>query len=128
LLPVSVAMARFVCLVAAIVAVCAGCGADTATQERQPDPARQVGRSTEAPAAATEVPENSVDRGIRRNLGLAIARDAELQNRAISFSVTNGDVSVTGIVRTEEERTRINELAMAVEGVKSVANALQVAE
>ena len=49
-------------------------------------------------------------------------------NRDISFIVTNGDVSVTGIVRTEEERTRINDLAMNIDGVKSVANALRVAE
>ena len=52
----------------------------------------------------------------------------DLKGRDISFIVTNGDVSVTGMVRTEEERKRINDLAMNIGGVKSVANALLVAE
>jgi osmotically-inducible protein OsmY len=80
-----------------------------------------------APATVT-VPDNPADRGIRRGLSLALARDAGLQNREISFIVANGDVSVTGIVRTEEERRKINDLAMSIDGVKSVANALRVAE
>ena len=45
-----------------------------------------------------------------------------------SLLVTNGDVSVTGTVRTEEERRKINDLAMDIGGVKSVANALRVGE
>jgi osmotically-inducible protein OsmY len=118
-------MARLLGVIAVAAAVCAGCGANTATQERQSDPPKQAERVAEAPIA---VPDNPVDRGIWRDLGLAIARDADLHKRVIRFSVTNGDVSVTGIVRTEEERTRINDLAMAIDGVKSVANALQVAE
>jgi osmotically-inducible protein OsmY len=35
---------------------------------------------------------------------------------------------VTGTVRTETERTKINDLAMNIGGVKSVANALVVGE
>lgn len=79
-------------------------------------------------AAATLVPENAGDRRIRRNLDTAIARDTELQTRAISFIVTNGDVSVIGTVRTEKERRKINGLAFDIGGVKSVANALRVTE
>jgi hypothetical protein len=119
-------MARLVYLVAVAATVGIGCGANTATQERQPDPPKEAVHVPEPPAIA--VPENPGDRGIWRDLGLAIARDADLHNRAIRFSVTNGDVSVTGIVRTEEERARINDLAMAIDGVKSVANALRVEE
>jgi osmotically-inducible protein OsmY len=118
-------MARLLSVVAAAAILFPGCGANTATQEREPDPPRQAERVAEAPVA---VPDNPVDRGIWRDLGLAISRDPDLHNRAIRFTVTNGDVSATGIVRTEAERTRINDLAMAIEGVKSVANALQVAE
>ncbi|MEO5739137.1 MAG: BON domain-containing protein [Vicinamibacterales bacterium] len=66
--------------------------------------------------------------GIRRDLTLAIARDVDLADRGITFIVANGDVSVTGIVRTEDERKKMNDLAMNVDGVKSVANALRVAE
>jgi osmotically-inducible protein OsmY len=41
--------------------------------------------------------------------------------------VSNSDVSITGVVKTEEDRARINDLAMGIAGVKSVANALRVA-
>jgi osmotically-inducible protein OsmY len=104
-----------------------GCRADTATQERQPDTTIRVKAAT-APSTAISVPQNPLDMGIRRSLNLAIARDTELRNRQISFIVANGDVSVTGTVRTEEERRKINDLAMNVGGVKSVANALLIAE
>lgn len=74
------------------------------------------------------VPRNPADLGIRRELNLAISRDAELRGREISYIVANGDVSVTGTVRTEEERRKMNDLAMNIVGVKSIANALRVAE
>jgi osmotically-inducible protein OsmY len=119
-------MARLFFLVVAIGVASAGCSANTATQERQATPPLQA-EAAPAPAAAT-VPDNPADRGIRRDLTQAIARDAGLHRREITFVVTNGDVSVTGIVHTEEERRKINELAMQIDGVKSVANALRVAE
>ena len=57
-----------------------------------------------------------------------IAQDPDLRAREIKFVVANGDVSVIGLVESEDERTRINDLAMRIAGVKSVANALRVAE
>jgi hypothetical protein len=105
-------------------AVCIGCSADTATEERRPIPAR-----TDLPLAApreTSAPPNEPDRGIYRELESAIAQDAELRKREITFRVANGDITVTGTVQTEEERRRINDLAMNIDGVKSVANALHV--
>ena len=90
------------------------------------NPHTRRGRTTAS--AAISVPQNPADRNIRRDLNLAIARDTDLRNRHISFIVTNGDVSVTGTVRTEKERRKINDLAMNIGGVKSVANALLVAE
>ena len=74
------------------------------------------------------VPENPGDRLIRRDLNLAISHDPSLKDRQISFLVSNGDVSVTGIVKDEGERKKINDLAMSITGVKSVANALRVSE
>lgn len=125
-------MAHLFFLMAAV-AVIAGCSASTATQERRERQETQANppilAEAVAPAPVTvAVPDNPVDRGIRGDLALAIAHDVHLQNREISFIVVNGDVSVTGIVRTEEERRKINELAMRIDGVKSVANALRVAE
>ena len=78
--------------------------------------------------APVAVPDNPIDKAIRRDLNLAISRDGDLKNRRISFIVANGDVSVSGTVGTEEERRRMNDLAMNVPGVKSVANALLIAE
>ena len=73
-------------------------------------------------------PQNPADRGVARDLMTAIENDVDLGKRDITFIVSNGDVSVSGIVRTEEERTKINDLAMNIGGVKSVANAVRVAE
>jgi osmotically-inducible protein OsmY len=114
----------------AVIAMSAGCSADTATQTRedsQTTPPMQA-EAVAPPPATVRVPDNPADQGIRRDLALAIARDAHLQNREIGFVVANGDVTVTGIVGTEEERRKINELAMSIDGVKSIANALRVEE
>jgi osmotically-inducible protein OsmY len=124
-------MVRLSFLLALVVGACTGCGASTATQDRQQDWPPDVVSRTESRAerhAATAVPENPSDRGIRRDLNLAISHDADLKDREISFIVANGDVSVSGTVRTEEERKRINNLAMNIGGVKSVANAVLIAE
>jgi osmotically-inducible protein OsmY len=79
-------------------------------------------------SAAISVPQNPADMNIRRDLTLAIARNTDLRNRLIRFIVINGDIKVTGNVRTETERRKINDLAMNIGEVKSVANALLVAE
>ena len=72
------------------------------------------------------VPYNPDDRHVRRHLNRAIADDPGLREREISFVVRRGDLNVTGTVRTEAERRRINDLAMGIDGVRSVANALRV--
>jgi osmotically-inducible protein OsmY len=84
---------------------------------RAEQPAKSIDLST---------PETAMDRGIREELRSAIEQDPALKDCEISFSVDNGDVTVTGNVRSETERRRMNDLAMHVSGVKSVANALRV--
>ena len=74
------------------------------------------------------VPAIPADISIRRHLNASISRDAALKTCEISFIVTNGDVNVTGTVRTEAERRKMNDLAMSIDGVKSVANALRIVE
>jgi hypothetical protein len=124
-------MARVSFVLAAVVVLSVACGANTATQEpvqeTRATPAPPPETPSEVPATVV-VPENPVDRTIRRDLNLAIAHDAALKNRDISFIVSNGDVSVTGTVQTEDERRKINDLAMNIDGVKSVANGLRVPE
>jgi len=121
------ALLLFVAGTGIAVAVSLGCGANTASQERQPDTPIRAKAITRA-ASAISVPQSPTDMGIRRDLNVAIARDSDLRNRRINFIVANGDVSVTGTVRTENERRKINDLAMNIGGVKSVANALLIAE
>jgi hyperosmotically inducible protein len=119
---------RFVTITAFAASV--GCGADTATQpydvSRQTQAQHRVEPAAES-SAVVAVPQSPADRNIRRELNLAIARDPDLKAGEISFIVTNGDVNVTGVVQTEAAREKINELALGIPGVKSVANGLRVA-
>ena len=106
-----------------------GCRADTATQEQPRPPRAQLGTSGTEPSdspRANVVPESPADRDIRKQLSLALGRDSDLRDREISFIVNNGDINVTGTVRSEPERQRINDLAMGIPGVKSIANGLRV--
>jgi osmotically-inducible protein OsmY len=121
-------MALLLIVFATVVAVSGACGTNAGIPER-PQKTPVAANVMRVPAgAAILVPENPADRSIRRDLDIAIAGDAELQHRDISFIVANGDVSVIGTVRTEEERRKINGLAFDIGSVKSVANALRVAE
>jgi len=82
--------------------------------------------AAQAPLQTVE-PEREGDRIIRHELSTVIARDAALKDRRITFTVDAGDIAVAGTVRTENDRQKINEIAMHINGVKSVANALRVA-
>ena len=140
MLPVTGSMSRLLIAITIVAAfgVSIACGASTASQERaeeapvrdMPAGASSVVADVHAPetSAIVAVPDNPADKAIRRELNLAIAQDRDLKKRRISFIVANGDVSVNGTVGSEEERSRINELAMNVPGVKSIANALLIAE
>lgn len=109
-----------------VVALSTACGSNQSSHVSQPDAATARPVAADAPVLA--VPDNPADREIRRHLHFAISHDDGLKSRDINFIVANGDVSVTGMVRTEQERKKINELAMGIGGVKSVANGLLIAE
>ena len=89
----------------------------------QPQTEPRATPPTSPPAAEAESDSDVV---IRQTLRAAIDQDPALKNRAITFSIDEGDMTVTGAVRTETERQKINELAMQISGVKSVANAVRV--
>jgi hypothetical protein len=72
--------------------------------------------------------ETELERSIREQFSRAIEQDPALKDRDIKFVIDNGDLSVTGHVRSESERQRINELALAIPQVKSIANALRVSD
>jgi osmotically-inducible protein OsmY len=117
-------------LLAAALAASMACREDTRAQPHAPTQDTRFETSNSAVPSNVEpsavVPPNAADRSIRRELNLAIDRDPELKDREVSFIVGNGDVRVTGIVRNEAERERINTLALSIPGVKSVANAVRV--
>ena len=115
--------------VALVLAACAACHAETkAPAPVSPQTAVTPIESRHDTVAAVAAPETDADRGIRQDLDLAIRRDPHLKDRQIRILVTNGDISVSGVVKDEQERKRINELAMSITGVKSIANALRIAE
>jgi osmotically-inducible protein OsmY len=94
-----------------------------ASRQAESNPVRTGLAASEAAEPARET-----DRVIRRELHTVIAQDPALKSCAISVAVDNGDITVTGTVPTETERQKINELAMQINGVKSVANALRVSQ
>jgi osmotically-inducible protein OsmY len=55
-----------------------------------------------------------------------IDEDPELRDRDVDFDVNEGAVKITGEVRTEAEKQRVEEMVRGVEGVTDVANALEV--
>ena len=104
------------------------CGADTATEQADSERLGTSGSALDTPASKSNSAETPEDETIRRSLTEALKNDADLRDRAISFTVAKGDINVRGTVQNEAERKRINDLAMAIPGVKSIANGLQVLE
>ena len=98
----------------------------SAEQAATAGPQRVQMRPAQPAAPDVAKHESEADKRIRQEVDAVIGHDPALKDRPISFSVDNGDITVTGMVRTETERQKINELAMHVVGVKSVANALRV--
>jgi BON domain-containing protein len=124
-------IALIVAFGAGIVLNVAACGGDVAADKPTPSsPHHETEPERVTPPLDLVLPrqESEMEGAIRKELSQAIQQDPLLKDRQINFIVDNGDLSVSGVVRTEIERQRINELAMAVPGVKSVANGLRVLE
>jgi osmotically-inducible protein OsmY len=105
---------------------CSGCREQPAAQGAGGGQQADEVRSAQTANAPTATPESEADRVIRQELNAVIAHDSALKDCAVRFTVAAGDVTATGTVGTETERQKINELAMQVNGVKSVANAVRV--
>jgi osmotically-inducible protein OsmY len=69
---------------------------------------------------------DDMDSQIKSNLKDAVKNDASLNGDDIDFSVNNGVVTVTGDVKTEQDKARVGELVKGTTGVKDVANELKV--
>ena len=69
---------------------------------------------------------NDPDAQLREALDSAIDQDRVLRERDVNVAVRNGVVSITGEVRSADEKTRAGAIARRLAGVKDVTNALQV--
>jgi osmotically-inducible protein OsmY len=115
-------------LIAAALAGLPACREQPSAEQATATTGQEPAQFRSARPAGTELAkhESEADKRIRQEVNRVIEQDPALSDRPISFTVDNGDITVTGTVRTETERQKINELAMHVPGVKSVANALRV--
>jgi osmotically-inducible protein OsmY len=66
------------------------------------------------------------DRDIEERLDRMIEDDETWRDRDINFEVNQGAVMITGEVHSQEERQRIEQIVRNTEGVRDVANALEI--
>ena len=73
---------------------------------------------------ATKTMNSDLDQGIEKNLDATLIRNNMHEN--VKFEVKSGVVTPTGKVNSEENRTRAENVAIAVPNVRQVVNDLQV--
>ena len=66
------------------------------------------------------------DVGVATKVRSAIVGDSQLKLQQIDVSVMNNVVQLSGFVDTAQEKTRANDVARKVEGVRSVKNDIVV--
>lgn len=69
---------------------------------------------------------DDLDRTIHNRLEDMVDKDPTLHNRDVNFDVNNGAVAIKGSVASAGEKTRVGEMVRGVEGVKDMANGLDV--
>lgn len=67
------------------------------------------------------------DKSIQQNVLQGLSKNPEYKFGAVSVNVFNGDVQLSGFVKTDTEKTEAAATANQVPGVKSVINNIQVA-
>ena len=70
---------------------------------------------------------NVDDAALTASVNAALVADKPSNFTRIDVDTTNGVVTLTGTVETPQQRTRAEQLASRVDGVKRVVNNLQVA-
>jgi len=84
---------------------------------------------TSTPVTAGQQTNSKTDTALTKNIRKAIVADKSLSTYAHNVKVVtiNGDVTLRGPVRTEEEKTAVQRLAEAEAGASHVINHLEVA-
>ena len=75
---------------------------------------------------AAENSADDLDGTIRSRLNDMVDNDRTLHDRDVNFDVNNGAVEVKGSVASDAEKTRVGEMVRSVQGVKDMANGLEV--
>jgi osmotically-inducible protein OsmY len=69
---------------------------------------------------------DDLDGTIRKGLNALVDQDQTLNKRDVNFDVNNGAVEIKGSVASATEKTRVGEMVRGVQGVKDIANGLEV--
>ena len=78
--------------------------------------------------ATTPVATDDLDRNLQREIKAALGADSALRGAYIAVSTHSGQVTLAGVVISDEQHGRAQRTAMAVRGVREVENILEVAE
>jgi osmotically-inducible protein OsmY len=69
---------------------------------------------------------DDLDGQVLDTLDRMVDDDPVLRERDVNFEVVNGAVTITGEVRSAEEKNRVGQIVKAAPGVKDFANALEI--
>jgi len=106
--------------------------AGTVQQDQQPAPDNSKtnqGDANQGAVTAEQQKMNPADRNITKQIRSAIDRDHSLSTYAHNIKVItqDGEVTLRGLVRTEDEKAGMEAKAAAVVGAENVGNQSQVA-
>jgi hyperosmotically inducible periplasmic protein len=114
-----------------------GCGEDRSknnqVSQSQPKQADNTGVNVRDRGGETKTPgdqsESEVDRKITQEIRQAITSDDKLSTNAqnVKIIAKDGNVTLRGPVKSEQEKVEIEKKAKQVAGVKKVENQLEVA-
>ena len=76
--------------------------------------------------AFTKAGQAMDDTAITAKVKAAMARDKDVSVTSVSVETVKGEVRLSGFVNTSSEKQRAEQLALQVEGVRSVQNGLVV--
>jgi uncharacterized protein (TIGR02246 family) len=93
------------------------------------EPSREPQAGELADSTAHEHPESATDQALAERIRQSLQENAPLSGAAqnIRITVTNGEVTLRGEVKTAEERDGIAAQVRQIEGVQAVKNRLRVA-
>ncbi len=105
-------------------------GQDSGAGQNAPDNTKtNEQRRANGEPTADQQSENTSDRAITQQIRKAIVKDKSLSASAHNIKIVtqNGQVTLAGPVRSEEEKKTLQDMAASVAGVSNVNNQLQVA-